>query len=75
MEVLNWKENKGVGTICFIVRITMKKQEITIEFFYVSFQNKCVFIFGFNNFILEENKNIYGNIFIPSKNHWGIGLL
>ena len=29
-----------------------------------------IFIFGFNNFILEENKNIYGNAFIPSKSHW-----
>ena len=34
-----------------------------MEFFYVSF----LFIFGFNNFILEDNKNIYGNAFIPLK--------
>ena len=26
-------------------------------------------IFGFNNFILEENKNIHGNAFIASKSH------
>ena len=31
-----------------------------MEFFYVSFQKK-IFILGFNNFILEGNKNIYGN--------------
>ena len=32
------------------------------------FQDKLqifIFIFGLNNFILEENKNIYGNVFIP----------
>ena len=25
--------------------------------------------------ILEENKDIYGKIFIPSKSHWAIGLV
>ena len=25
-----------------------------------------VFVLGFNNFILEENKNIYGHAFTPS---------
>jgi hypothetical protein len=39
-----------------------------MEFFYVSFRKK-IFIFGFNNFILEENKNIYENAVIPSKSH------
>ena len=57
-----------VGTICFDVRIPMKKPKIFMEFFYVSFQKK-IFIFGFNNFILEEYKNIYENAFIPSKSH------
>ena len=33
-----------------------------MEFFYVSFQNKKI---GFNNSILEKNKNINGNAFIP----------
>ena len=37
MEVINWKENKEVGTICFKIRIQMKKQKIYMEFFYVSF--------------------------------------
>ena len=32
-------------------------------------------IFGFNNFILEGTKTIFGNVFIPSKCHWAIGLL
>ena len=73
MEVINWKENKEVGTICFEIRIPMKKPKIFMEFFYVSFQ-KYLFIFGFNNFILEENKNIYGNAFIALKSHWKIGL-
>jgi hypothetical protein len=41
--------------ISFEVRIPMKRPKIFIEFFYVSFQRK-IFIFGFNNFILEENK-------------------
>ena len=27
VEVINWKENKEVGTICFEVRIPMKKQK------------------------------------------------
>ena len=38
MEVINWKENKKVGTICFEVRIPMNKPKIFMEFFYVSFQ-------------------------------------
>ena len=29
-----------------------------MEFFYGSFRKK-IFLFGFNNFILEENKDIY----------------
>ena len=55
MEVINWKENKKVVTICFEIRIPKKKSKIFMEFFYVSFQ-KWLFIFGFNNFILQENK-------------------
>ena len=74
MEVINWKENKEVGTICFEVKFPMKKPKIFLEFFNVSFRKK-LFIFGIDNFILEENKNIYGNAFIPSKSHWNIGLL
>ena len=60
MEVINWKKNKEVSTICFEVRVPMKKQKIFMEF---------------NKFILEENKNIYGNILIPLKSHWKIGLM
>ena len=37
--------------------------KIFMEFFYVSFRKKLS-IFGFSNFILEENKNIYRNTFI-----------
>ena len=51
MEVINWKENKEVGTICFEVRIPMKKN--ILEFFYVSLLKKPI-IFGLNNFILEH---------------------
>jgi hypothetical protein len=40
----------------------MKKK---LEFFNVS--SKKNIIFGFNNFILEENKKIFGNVFISSK--------
>ena len=47
--------------------------KIFMEFFYVSFRKKWS-IFGFSNFILEENKNIYGNAFIPWKSNWNIGL-
>ena len=32
-------------------------------------------MFGFNNFILEKNKNIYGITFIPWKRQWKMGLL
>ena len=52
----------------------MKKPKIFMGFFYVSFRKKSS-IFGFSNFILDENKNVYGNIFIPWKSHWNIGLL
>ena len=64
MEVINWKDNKEVGFICFEVRILMKKPKIFLEFFYVTFQKN---MFEFNNFILEENENIYGKTFIPQK--------
>ena len=74
MEFINWKENKEVGTISFEVRIPMKKPKLFMDFFYVIFRKK-LFIFGFNNFILEENKNSYGNAAIPSKSHWKIGLM
>ena len=74
MEVSNWKENKEIGTISFEVRIPMKKQKIFLESFYVSFR-KQLSKFGFNNLILEETKNIFGNAFIPWKSHWNIGLL
>ena len=73
MEFINWKENKEIGAISFEVRISMKKPKIFMEFFYVSFL-KWLFIFGFNNSIFEEHKNIYGNAFIPWKSHWKIGL-
>ena len=33
MEVINWKENKEVGTICCEIRISMKKPKIFMEFF------------------------------------------
>jgi len=46
----------------------MKKPKIFMEFFYVSFRKQLI-VFGFNNFILDENKNIYGNAFIPRKSH------
>ena len=64
MEDINRKENKEVGTICFKVRIPMKKPKIFMESFHINFQ-KYLSRFGFNNFILEKNKNIYGIIFIP----------
>ena len=64
MEVINRKENKEVGTICFEVRISMKKPIIYMEFFHASFQ-KLLSRFGINNFILEKKKNINENIFIP----------
>ena len=49
---LTEKRIKEVGTICFEIRIPMKKPKIFTEFFYLSFQSK----FGFNNFILEKTK-------------------
>ena len=50
MEVINWKENKVVGTVCFEIRIPMKKPKKYMKFFYVSFQKKI--IIEFNNLIL-----------------------
>ena len=70
MEIINWKENKEVGTIYFEVRIPMEKPKN----FQRKFSKKNI-VFGFNNFILEENKNIFGDIFIPSKGQWAIGLI
>ena len=49
MEVINRKDIKEVGTICFVVRIPMKKTKIFMEFFYLSFQK--ILIFGFKIFI------------------------
>ena len=72
MGAINWKENKEVATTSLEVMILMKKPQIFLEFFYVYFWKKN--ILGLNNSILEENKNIYGNAFIPSKSHWNIGL-
>jgi hypothetical protein len=44
MEVITWKENKEVGTICFEIRISMKKPKIFMEFFYVSFRKKYLYL-------------------------------
>ena len=44
MEVSNWKENKEIGTISFEVRIPMKKPKIFLEFFYVSFWKKNLYL-------------------------------
>ena len=38
MEVIDRKENMEVATICFEVRILMKKTKIFMEFFHISFQ-------------------------------------
>ena len=62
MEVINWKENKEVGTICFEIKIPMKKNENVYGIFLGKFPKIIIHI---NNFILEENKNIYGNTLIP----------
>ena len=52
----------------------MKKTKIFLEFFYVRFQINYLYL-DLKIFILEENKNIYGNAFVPWKSHWKIGLL
>ena len=44
MEVINWKENKEVGTICFQIRIPMKKPKLFLEFFYVSFRKNYLYL-------------------------------
>ena len=40
--VINWKENKEVCTIYFELRISMKKPNIFMEFFYVSVQKQII---------------------------------
>ena len=42
---------------------------------WVSYQQSLNYYFWIQQFILEENKNIYGNAVIPSKSHWKIGLM
>ena len=44
MEVIIWKENEEVSTICFEIRIAMKKRKIFMEFFYVSFQKNNLYM-------------------------------
>ena len=44
VEVINWKENKEVGTIYFEIRIPMKKPKIFLEFFCERFQNKILYL-------------------------------
>ena len=44
MEVIIWKENEEVSTICFEIRIPMKKRKIFMEFFYVSFQKNNLYL-------------------------------
>ena len=56
----------------------MKKTEIFMEFFYVSFR-KLLSKFGFNNLILEETKNIViphfkKNMAASGMVGWGLGL-
>ena len=63
MEVINWKENKEVGTICFEIRIRMKTQKIAMDFFSIKIMS------GFNNLILKATKN-----YLSSKHHTAIGL-
>ena len=62
MEVIIWKENKEVSTVCFEIRIPMKENK-NIQ----GISKKKKYIFGFSNFILEENKNIYGNTLYREK--------
>ena len=69
-EAINWRENKKFGTICFELRIPIKKPYI-FGIFLRNFLKQNI-IFGFKIFNLEENKNIFWNIFIPSKCKWAI---
>ena len=66
LEVINWKENKQVGTICFEIRIPIKKPKIFMEFVYLSLQ-KWLFIFEFNNFILEKKIYLWKHFYTMKK--------
>ena len=55
-------------------KVSNEKTKNIFGIFLRKFPEKKI-ILGFNNFISEENKNIYGNAFIPWKSHWNIGLM
>ena len=63
VEIIIWKENKAVDTICIVVRIPKKN---IFKIFVHKFP-KLRIIFGFKNYILEENKDMFGNGFFPQK--------
>ena len=68
---INWKENKEVGTICFEVRIPMKKPKIFLEFFYVSFQNKILYLDSTTLFWKKTRAIILENRLGPGLLCWG----
>ena len=57
--ILNWKENKETGSICFEVRTPRKKNKELLR-------KNLSKIYG-SNFIMEKNKNIY---WLKNKKLW-----
>ena len=60
IEVINWKENKEVGPICFEIRVPMKNQWYFWNF---STSNKMLYFIGYMNFVSEEKKNILDSFY------------
>ena len=62
MEVINWKENKEVRTIC---KDSNEKNKNIFVVFLRKFPKITIYIWI---------QQLYGNAFIPQKSHWKIGL-
>ena len=65
--ILNGKENKEAGAICFEIRIPRKKNKELLR----KVPSK---IYG-SNFIMEKNKNIFWFVNISKYHHREMGLM
>ena len=65
--ILNGKENKEAGAVCFEIRIPRKKNMVLLR-------KVPAKIYG-SNLIMEKNKNIFWFVNISKYNHQEMGLL